>query len=301
MENLELYHIFYIVAETGSITKASEKLFISQPAVTKQIKNLENNLGCELFIRTPRGMILNEIGKSIYSDIKQAMICIENAEEKINKQSNLKEGKIKIGISTSLAKNYLIKYIDLFHSNYPNIQIEINTDPTTVLLEKLKYGLIDFIIAKKPIQIDKDITYHLLGEIKEILVAGPIYYNLQNRKVSLSELENYPILLPKTPASTRAEFDAFCKENNLVLKSSMEIASSNLLVEFTKIGYGLGLVTENYVCDEIKKNVLFQIKLEKSIPVRTFGILKLKNIKQCFASENFIELLTKNVTIYGFF
>ena len=78
--NFELYRVFYVVATCGNITKASQELRISQPAVTKQIKTLENQLGGELFIRTKRGVILTDNGKEIYNYIKQGMNCFNNAE-----------------------------------------------------------------------------------------------------------------------------------------------------------------------------------------------------------------------------
>ena len=80
--DFELYRIFYVVAECGSITKASIELFISQPAVTKQIKKLESILGCDLFIRTKRGLVLTESGKAIYSDVRNAIKSFELAEKR---------------------------------------------------------------------------------------------------------------------------------------------------------------------------------------------------------------------------
>ena len=80
--NFELYRIFYVVANAGNITKASKELCISQPAVTKQIKQLEDQLGGELFIRTKRGVVLTEEGKEFYKYIKHAIEYINNAENK---------------------------------------------------------------------------------------------------------------------------------------------------------------------------------------------------------------------------
>ena len=160
MINLELYRIFYVVAETKNITKASEKLCISQPAVTKQIKKLESQLNTPLFIRTKRGVILNECGEKIFNNVKQALTLLEEIDNKINDYTKLNIGTIKIGISTSLMKKYLLKYIELFHNKYPDIVVDIYTDPTKDLITKLKNGMIDFIIGKFPITFDKELNYH---------------------------------------------------------------------------------------------------------------------------------------------
>ena len=102
--NFELYRIFYVVANHSNITKASEELNISQPAISKSIKNLEDQLGGNLFIRTKRGVILTEEGKEFYNYIKQAMEYINNAEKKFTNLINLETGCIKIGINTTLTK-----------------------------------------------------------------------------------------------------------------------------------------------------------------------------------------------------
>ena len=123
MINLELYRIFYVVAESGNITKASKKLCISQPAVTKQIKNLESQLNTPLFIRTKKGVILNECGQKIFLNIKQALTLLDETNQMIKDFTEFNTGTIKIGISTTLMKKYLLKYIEVFHNNYPNIII----------------------------------------------------------------------------------------------------------------------------------------------------------------------------------
>ena len=97
-----MYRIFYVVANHGNITRASEELNISQPAISKAIKNLEEQLGGQLFVRTKRGVVLTEEGQEFYIYIKQAIEYINNAENKFTELMNLETGRIKIGISTTL-------------------------------------------------------------------------------------------------------------------------------------------------------------------------------------------------------
>ena len=114
--DFELYRIFYVVANNGNITKASNELNISQPAISKSIKNLEDQLGGTLFVRTKRGVILTEEGKEFYKYIKQAIEYINNAENKFTDLINLDTGCIKIGISTTLTKEFLLPYLEEFNS-----------------------------------------------------------------------------------------------------------------------------------------------------------------------------------------
>ena len=123
MVNLELYRIFYEVARCKNITAASEKLLISQPAVTKHIKNLEESLGVILFIRTKKGVVLTEAGNKLYNKVKQALDLINDGEIIIDEDKKNHNSTIKIGISTTLAKVFLMDYIEKFHSKYPYVTI----------------------------------------------------------------------------------------------------------------------------------------------------------------------------------
>jgi len=291
--NLELYRIFYVVAETGNITKASLKLNISQPAVTKQIKNLEGELGGPLFIRTKKGVILNETGQEMFISIKQALTLIDEAEKKFKNLEKLEKGTIKIGISTNLTRNYLLKYIQIFHKLYPNIIIEISTDPTSELIKSLKAGALDFIVAKIPKFNDNELEYKILGKTEDAFVVNKDYANLINRELKLSDIIQYPILLQKQPSNSRETIDNYCKENNIHLASVMNIASSNLLVDFVKIGYGIGFITKQYIESELNNNELFVLNIIPKIKSNKFGIITLKNNILSFSSEKFIEIIMK--------
>lgn len=188
----ELYRIFYTVANCGNITEASKELLISQPAISKSIKNLEDQLGGQLFTRNKRGVILTEEGKEFYKYIKHAIEYINNAENKFTQLINLETGTIKIGISTTLTKTFLLPYLEEFHKLYPNINIEIITNITSELIPKLRNGLIDIVImniSKKDYGNDIQITK--CNEIHDCFVVNNTYKDLLNKQISLKELNNY--------------------------------------------------------------------------------------------------------------
>lgn len=294
MINLELYRIFKIVAETGNITRASEKLCISQPAVTKHVKNLEDAIGGALFIRTKKGVVLNEDGKKIFSKIKQALSLIDEAENDYKNLESLISGTIKVGISTTLVKKYLSKYIKIFHKLHPNILIEINTDPTSEMIKSLKIGIIDFIIAKIPNKVDSELEVINLGELENIFVVNENYKTLTERKLSVNELNNYPFLLQKAPSNSREIIEDYFKENLIKIIPDMNIASSNLLIDFVKSGFGIGFVTKLYVDEELKNGELFELNVTPKIKNNNLGIIKLKNNELSFASKALINTILKD-------
>ena len=294
MINLELYRIFYVVAETKNITKASEILNISQPAVTKHIKNLEEQLGNPLFIRTKKGVILNEYGEKIFLNVKQALNLLSESEKEISKYKSLNKGTIKIGISTTLARKYLLKYIKKFHETYPNIVIDIYTDATKDLIKQLKNGVIDIIISKFPQNRDNDLDYIYLDKTKYIFVANEEYSFLSNKTIPIKKLVNYPLLLQKTPSNSRDNIEKYLKENNIHIEPKMNIASSNLLVDFIRLGYGLGYVTKLYVEEELKEKKLFEIKVIPDTDEISFVIILLKNNVMTSHCKKFIDYLKPN-------
>lgn len=291
MINLELYKIFYVVAEEGNITRASERLNISQPAITKHIRNLENGLGNSLFIRTKKGVLLNEYGEKLFLNVKQALNLINESEKEISLSISLNKGTIKIGISTSLAKKYLIPKLESFHKIYPNIIIDIYTDPTKELIYKLKNGSIDLIIGKFSKIKDLDLKYDIIDKTKYIFVCGNKYKELFNRVIDVKELINYPILLQKEPSNSRISAIEYFKNNNIKINACMNIASSNLLVDFVKLGYGIGYVTKLYVMDELKKGNLMELVLNNDTPCVNYGIISLKNNVMSSICKLFLEYL----------
>ena len=293
MTNLETYKIFYKVAEQKSITKAANELHISQPAVTKQIKNLETELSTPLFIRTRSGVVLNEAGEKIFLNVKQALVLLDEAESQISEYANYKNGTIKIGISTTLAKKYLVDKIVDFHNAYPNIVIDIYTDPTKKLITSLKNGEIDIIIAKFPSSKENGLKYLNLGSSKYIFVANKDYYDLLPSKIHAKELLNYPILLQKSPSNSRMTVEKYFNNLNLQVKPIMSIGSANLLCDFLIKGLGIGYVTKLYVEEEIKKHRLFELDVTPKTKEIKYGLILLKNNILPSHIDKFISYLQK--------
>ena len=292
--DFELYRIFYVVANYSNITKASEELNISQPAISKSIKNLEEQLGGSLFIRTKRGVILTEEGKEFYNYIKQAIEYINNAENKFTDLINLETGCIKIGISTTLTKEFLLPYLEEFHSLYPKIDIQIITNLTSELISKLKNGLIDIVVLNvNDKSYSNDIEIIKCRKINDCFVVNNKYKDLIDKKLSLKDLNNYPLILQSKGSNTREFIDNIARENGIILKPNIELASYSLVVEFVKIGLGIGYATREYIKDSIKNKELFELNTKEKIPSRYIGIALSKNHISNFSTKKLIEIIKK--------
>lgn len=285
--DFELYKIFYFVASNESISKGAEKLLISQPAVTQAIKNLEIQLNTTLFIRTKKGVVLTEEGKELYSYIKEGMNYFINGTNKILQLKNLETGIIKIGASTSITENYLMKYVNKFHKKYPNIEIKIMNNLTDVLMQELRNGNVDIVICNESFKDNKDLIFKPIEDIEYTFVS--------NKKIDLNInqiLEQ--IIIQSEPSIARGVFDSFIKENNLNYKINMEVVSHRLVTEFVKNGLGIGFVVKQYVIDDLKMENLFEVNIELKLPKRKIGYVIKENTIPTSAVKELLEIIKNN-------
>lgn len=291
--NFELYKIFYTVVKCGNITKAAEELYISQPAVSKSIKKLEDSLGGKLFNRTKKGVMLTEEGKEFYSYVKTAMENFSNAENRFNDLINLETGTIRIGISVTLTKYFFIPYLEEFHKLHPNIDIKIYTEVTKILYKKLKDGIIDIVILNLPFMYedDKEVTINKIKEVQDAFYVSKSFKELENKKLSLKDIEDYKFLFQGTGSNTRIFLDNYLKENNIKIKPYMELNSYSLVNYLTKAGLGIGYLTINFT-DEKE---LIKLNIKEKIPKRSIGIMYSNKNLPSFASKEMINIILNNI------
>ena len=174
--NFELYKVFYEVANEKSISKGAEKLLISQPAVTQSIKTLEAELGGQLFIRTPKGVVLTEEGQTLYNYISEGMRYFINGTNKFTSLKELESGSINIGATTIISEQYLKPYLKKFYNMYPNVTINIINDLTDNLIKKLRNGDIDILImSMNNDDFKKDLDITTITELHDIFVGNYLY------------------------------------------------------------------------------------------------------------------------------
>lgn len=289
----ELYRIFYIVAKNGNITRSSKELLISEPAVSKSIKNLEGYLGAPLFTRTKKGVNLTTEGITLYEYISKGIEYFKSGEAKFNELINLESGTIRIGINTTLTKEFLMPYLETFHKLYPNINIEIRTNLTSELKSMLKDGLIDMHILNLTNEETKnDFNIIKCKTITDCFVSNkPI-----KEKISIKELNNYPLILQDKNSNTRKFLDDFANKYEITLKPKIEIGSYYLVSEFSRIGLGIGYVTKDYIKNNLDNKELFIVPIKEEIPSREIGILLNKNNTPNFSTKELIKIITQNTT-----
>lgn len=293
--NLELYKTFYYVAKNENISRASNELNISQPAISKAIKNLEEQLNIQLFIRKRDGMELTEVGEVFYKKIKDAIELIVSAENDIKVITNMETGIINIGASKTILHEFLMPYIKAFHQKYPKINIRIFTDKTSDLINKAKMGIIDVIFTNMPYGLPSNFTSIKLLTLHDCLACNSTYKNLIGKKLTKKDLSKLPLLLLTKGTITRIKFDDYCVENKIVIHPEMEFGSNTLIKEFTEAGFGIGLLTEEHIKKELENGTLFKLDIELPLKEKYLGMSWSKENKNLIA-KNFIKYIKNNIS-----
>ena len=290
--SLDLYHIFYIVAKEGSISAAANILFISQPAITFQIKKLEEQLGVVLFTRTKHGMILTDEGKVLLDYVKNGIENIRNGENALSNLKNLDSGTIRIGVSTTICRYILIPYLENFHAKYPNINIQINNNISNNLIKELRNGNLDILMLFSPSTENKDLKIIPIIDVQDIFVGNKKYYDLTKGKTNLHNLKSFPLIFPTSSSNSRTYLNKYLKDNNVDLKPKLEVLSYSLIVDLIKAGFGIGYVTKEFIRDELKNNSLYEVKVTPSIKKRTIVIATMNKKEPNYSVKKLIEMIS---------
>lgn len=292
--NLNLYKIFYEVALSESISNAAKKLFITQSAVSKAIKKLEEELNAELFYRNSKGVKLTEKGQELIFYVEEAFNNLITAERTMIESKTLNKGKISIGVPSQIGSFYIFEDITNFHKKYPNIEITIISKTTTQLLKLLERHEIDFIIDTSPINVKMDsMIIKPLLEVKNcFVVKNDTSISIEKIK-SIKDLSNYPLVLPIKGTNNRKQLDKIFEKNNVELNNVINIHTSEMIVGSIKKDLGIGYIIYDVVKDNIKNGEFKIVKIKENLPKVTINLVfieKYLTIAPRYFIENYLNI-----------
>lgn len=293
MVDLDLYRVFYTVAKCGSLTKAAEELYISQPAVSQAIKQLESQLGGKLFNRVSRGMELTETGGvQMLAIVEQALKMLDSAEDRFKAIRNIATGNLRISASDTNITHFLMRYIKKYHELYPNVTISLKNSTSKETIELIKQNKADVGLINLPVY-DKDILLTgQTGEVEDIFVACDKYENLFDKTIELKDIPDYPILMLDNSTTTSKEIYNFLESLNINVVPEFEVSSVEMLVEMAKNGLGIACIPRRYILDELKRGELHEIKTNPKLPLRMTGVVVSKEgAEHSYALKEFIRIL----------
>lgn len=287
MIDFELYRIFVAVAKEENITRASNKLNISQPAITKQIKNLENQLSMKLLERKSNGVILTEDGQKLYEKLKNPIEELNRIDEQIGKSKT-----INIGTHNHMGGLIFGESINQYTLKYPEVDLNLICEEIDNLLKKLQNKEIDIVFAKKYTKdVPNGLKFIKLGEMHETFVVNK-NSELVNKVLTFDNLRGKLIYIPREYEQTTKRIQELTKNSDLELKFS----NYRSIVRLVNDGMVIGVITAEYLYDwEWEKFNLVQVDNNIGLGNVEFGIylnstsFKELNLLIEIIKENFIH------------
>lgn len=291
MVNLELYRVFYTVAKCGSLTKAAQELYISQPAVSQAIKQLESQLGVSLFNRTHKGMDLSASGgKLIFKQVEEALGLLEQAENALLELKTTASGTIRIGATDSIFAHLLADKIAEYNARYPAVKIELLSSTSLYILDRLHEGQCDVAFLNLPLEDDEVRLCGTVTNLSDIFVAGRKYENLKGKPIELKELQDLPLLLIEKNTVFRRELDKYASSFGLHMSPDIEVANWDFMKKLVIKGMGVGCIPREYCKKDLENGDLIELNVTPPPPTRGVGIAVAKNVPLSFAMQEFLNM-----------
>lgn len=289
--NLNLYYIFFTVANHSNISSAAKELYISQPAISKAISKLEQNLNVTLFNRSSRGVSLTMEGQILYEQVRTAFTAIRRGEDRISKVKELGVSQLSIGVSITLCKYFLLPYLKQFVKDNPHINVTIVCHPSVETIADIDKGVTDIGIVGIPSQ-PSGLVYTPVKEIQDTFVASENYLNnLRIREGNTKDiiLRNATFMMLNKENMSRKYVDYYLSTHQISMDNIIEINTMDLLIELAKSDLGIACVIKDFVTDEIESGALTELSFSRPIPKRKIGLVYKDDAMLTDAAQKFVS------------
>ncbi len=295
MVNLELYRVFYTVARCGSLTKAAEELYISQPAVSQAIKQLEKQLDTTLFHRTHRGMELSaQGGELVFRDVEQALRLLNGVEGHLTELKTNATGTLRIGASETIFQYVLADRLVEYHKLFPQVKFDLTSDVSPQTIEQLKTDKCDIGFLNLPIAADPEIVItDSIFLLNDIFIAGEAFSELKGKELSVWDLQKYPLLMMEEKTVARSALEHFAQSLGVTLTPTIEVDSWGFMKRLVVEGMGIGCIPREYALRKMGDGTLFELNVTPSMPTRSVGMALHRNAPVPFALRAFINLFAR--------
>lgn len=290
--NLNSLKIFLEVANSKSFLDASNKIFISQPAVSKSMSKLEEDLNIKLFYRANKGISLTPAGETLYKYLKETKDLLLSCERALVSLNDVEEGKIIIGVQSHIVRNYLMDKIADFRKKHPKIVIELMDLSTSALIEKLEERKLDFVVDSTPIE-----TLYNNVVIKPICSLSTCFVKSVNNKdeiKSLKQLKDENIILPAARSSLRKNLNkCFNEVVGTEINPILEFETEELIIEAARRNLGVGYVVKSAIKYLVDAKILEYINIKEKLPKMEINLVFIKNyltnVAKLFIEEEIID------------
>lgn len=268
------YRVFYYVAKYQNVTQAAGRLMNSQPNVTRTVKNLEEALGCRLFLRSNRGVRLTPEGEKLYAHIAPAVEHIQAGEAAVAADQSLQSGVVTIAASEIALRCCLLPVLGEYRRTYPGVRIRVSNHSSSQAVAALRDGLADFAVVTAADGLPKGLSQRRVKDIQEVPVCGEAFSFLRGRPLPLEELIQYPLIGLGPDTVSFRFFSRFFSRHRLPFHLDIETATADQILPFVREGLGIGFVPEEFLQDIPSPPSVQALSLKDPIPKRSILLLK---------------------------
>lgn len=283
--NVNNLRIFVEVAEKMNITEASKALYISQPAVSKALKNLETSLNIKLFIRDKHyGLMLTDVGKEILVLARQMKVIENKIYQIANRENKLLSGKVKVGSFPAASTNLLPETIALFRSRYPLITIELFEGTSNQIKEWVKDRTVDVGIVASPFE---EYEFEIVTNDYMVAIISEHHPSKNEKKINFEEYKDEIIFCK---GGHEAAISTALLENNITFKENLTVQTADTLIHMVKRNLGIGVIS-NFTLSSVSHNLIVKDIYPKI--TRDIGIIALSFDEVTPAAKEFIHVMSQ--------
>ncbi|MFO0281268.1 MAG: LysR substrate-binding domain-containing protein [Acidobacteriota bacterium] len=287
--DLDQLHTFLEIVRLKSFSKAAQTCFRTQPAISAQVRQLEQELNSNLFERLGTRIALTPAGKIFAEYAEQILDLRRRAQESIQELERVPRGELIIAANEATCIYVLPEVFREFKKQFPNVQLHVDRSYGSRVLQAVQDNLADFGITQLPVDAKKcQVVKIHSDEIKLILPPGhPL---AGQRSVSPDDIASYPLLLPKT-GTTRAKLNSWLEPVEEHIQVSMELDSTEMIKRFVQAGLGLSFLAASHCREEVAAQKLITLSLSPEPMIRRLGLIYRKDKALSRAALGFIQVI----------
>ncbi len=291
---MDFFQLLYFrkVAETKSVSRAAEELLITQPAVSKQIKALEEELGERLFDRLGKKIFLTRAGEILYGHVEKILRSVEEAKDSVKGLSGECAGELVIGTSDHISLHRLPGVLKSYSATYPKVDLKLKCHRSETILDMVGRNLVDLGVVTLP--------NAAVGLVSRVIWKDPMSLVFPKghalgalRGIRLRDVARHGLILPEPGTTTRKMIDAAFSRRKLVPNVAMEVAYIETIKGLVKIGLGVSILPDKAVEEEVRSGLLVKAAVQDAGFARDLGVVYLKDKFLSRPAREFLKFLEK--------
>jgi DNA-binding transcriptional LysR family regulator len=294
MINLNHLRVFYEAARSGNFTIAAGNLFITQPAVTAQIKIFEDQCNLKLFKKKGRRLYLTDEGTTLYEYAKKIFEYEREIEDVIGEMRKLKRGILRLGTSKTYARYFMPLLISSFREAYPHIKVYLDEGSSLDIIRSL-VNLKNEVAVIAKVEDDPSVTFLPFKRDHLVLIAGPTHNLAKRKSVSVEELAKHPMIMKEVGSGTRKRVNELFSAKGLTSNVLMETSNTEFIKQLVQRGEGISFLVEEAVAVEIREKKLATVPVAGEAPFLDVSIAYLKDQHLSHPARAFVNTLKKMI------